>query len=162
MGGEPVGDPLAPARALDSALDSLRLAAQPLITPISPLRSRRRTALAVLGLLETAALHTRSLAGTAELMPAGTRIGTGPYLVDEADRIDRNLAALIVQVAGRGGDGTPLERGSGIPAHISVGAGGARAEDAHATRRVLRHLRRVDESIHGLARTLDMSVCNDP
>ncbi|WP_324605911.1 FUSC family protein [Streptomyces sp. NRRL S-813] len=161
MGGEPVGDLLGPARALDSALDSLRLAVQPLITPISPLRSRRRTALAVLGLLETAALHTRSLAGTAELMPAGIRIGTDPYLVDEAGRIDRNLAVLIGQVAGQGGDGTPLERGSGIPAHLSVGAGGARAEDAHATRRVLRHLRRVDESIHGLARTLGMSVCND-
>ncbi|MER6925433.1 FUSC family protein, partial [Streptomyces spiralis] len=111
--------------------------------------------------LETAALHTRSLAGTAELMPAGIRIGTDPYLVDEAGRIDRNLAVLIGQVAGQGGDGTPLERGSGIPAHLSVGADGARAEDAYATRRVLRHLRRVDESIHGLARALNMSVCND-
>ncbi|WP_433455324.1 FUSC family protein [Streptomyces sp. CA-142005] len=162
VAGEPVGDLLGPARALDSALDNLRLAVQPLISPISPLRSRRRTALAVLGLLETAALHTRSLATTAELMPAGIRIGSDPYLVDEADRIDRNLSTLIVQVAGGGGDGTALERGSGTPARLSVGADGTRTEHAYAARRVLRHLQRVDESIHSLARVLGTSVRDDP
>lgn len=162
MGGEPVGDLIGEARAMDSALDSLRLAVQPLITPISPLRSRRRTALTVLGLLETAALHTRGLVGTAELMPAGIRLRADPYLVDEAGRIDRNLARLIAQVAGKGGDGRPLERGSGIPARLSMGADGARAGDPQATRRVLRHLRRVDESVHGLARTLGTSVHDDP
>jgi hypothetical protein len=162
LGGEPVGDLLGPARALDAALDSLRLSVQPLITPISPLRSRRRTALAVLGLLETAALHTRSLATTVEPMSAGLRSGTDPYLVDEAGRIDRNLATLIGRVTERGGDGTPLERGSGIPVQLSVSARGAHAEDVHATRRVLRHLQRVDESIHGLARTLGLPVRGEP
>ncbi|MGW0084276.1 FUSC family protein [Streptomyces sp. NPDC003393] len=162
MDGELVGDLFGPARALDSALDSLRLAVQPLITPISPLRSRRRTALAVLGLLETAALHTRSLAGTAELTPAGIGIASDPFLADEARRVDRNLAALIVQVAGEGGDGTPLARGSEAATRLSVGAGGARSEDAHARRRVLRHLRRVDKSVLGLARTLGMPVRNEP
>jgi hypothetical protein len=127
LGGESVGDLLGPARALDPALDSLRLSVQPLITPISPLRSRRRTALAVLGLLETAALHTRSLAGTAELMPAGIRLGAGPYLRDEAGRVDRSLEALIGQVADGREDGTALERGSGILARFPVGEDAARA-----------------------------------
>ncbi|MET8945645.1 FUSC family protein [Streptomyces sp. NPDC004542] len=59
VGGASGGDLLGPARALDSALHSLRLSVQPLLTPISPLRSRRRAALRVLGLLETAAFHTQ-------------------------------------------------------------------------------------------------------
>lgn len=158
MGGAPGPDLLDPARALDSALDSLRLSVQPLITPISPLRSRRRTALCVLGSLETAAFHTRSLAATLDLMPAGVRIGADPCVVDEAGRIDRNLATLIDQVAAGGEDDTPLERGSGLPALLGVSSGGARAEDVHLTRRVLRHLQRVDESIQGLARTLGLPV----
>jgi hypothetical protein len=156
--GESGGDLLIAARALDSALDSLRLSVQPLIASISPLRSRRLTALSVLGLLETAAFHIRSLAATAELVPAGVRIGADPCLVDEFDRIDRNLAILIDRVAGRGEADTALERGPGIPAQLALGHGGARAEDANATRRMLRHLHRVDESIQDLARTLDLRV----
>ncbi|GHC83134.1 FUSC family protein [Streptomyces flavofungini] len=158
LGGESGGDLLDPARALDAALDSLRHSAQPLITPISPLRSRRRTALCVLGLLETAAFHARSLAATAELVPAGLHIGTDPSLMDEARRIDRNLTTLISQVALRDKDGTTLVRGPGIPTPPAVSEGEARAEDINATRRVLRHLQRVDESIQGLARTLHLHV----
>ncbi|MFD9071643.1 FUSC family protein [Streptomyces lasiicapitis] len=162
LGGESGGDLLAPARALDSALDSLRLSVQPLITPISPLRSRRRTALSVLGMLETAAFHARSFAATAQLMPAALHIGADPRLMNEARRIDRNLATLISQVAvqGEGGD-TTLVRGPGIPAQLAVSEGGARPEDVNATRRVLRHLQRVDESIQGLARTLHLPVHDD-
>ncbi|MFI8931555.1 FUSC family protein [Streptomyces sp. NPDC053474] len=161
LGGESGGDLLDPARALDAALESLRLSAQPLITPITPLRSRRRTALCVLGLLETAAFHARSLAATVELVPAGLRIGAEPSLVNEAHRIDRNLAALISQVALRGKDGTTLVRGPGIPTQPAVSEGEARAEHINATRRVLRHLQRVDESIQGLARTLHLHVRDD-
>ncbi|GAA2887101.1 FUSC family protein [Streptomyces mexicanus] len=160
--GEPGGGPLGPARALDAALDGLRLAVQPLITPLSPLRSRRRTALAVLGLLETAALHTRGLAGTAESTPAGIRVGPEHCLVDEARRIDRNLAALIGQVAGEDADATALQRGPGTTARPAVGGEGARVEDLRTTRRVLRHLERVDQSIQGLARTLGVPVRDDP
>lgn len=158
LGGEAGRDLLVPARALDSALDSLRLSVQPLITPISPLRSRRRTALCVLGLLETAAFHTRSLAATVEAMPAGVRVSPDPCLVDEAGRIDRNLAKLIGQVAARCEEDTSIEGGSGVPTHLGEGFAGARAEDVHATRRVVRHLQRVDESIQGLARTLKVPV----
>ncbi|WP_338106307.1 FUSC family protein [Streptomyces alboflavus] len=161
LGGESGGDLLAPARALDSALDSLRQSVQPLITPISPLLSRRRTALCVLGLLETAAFHTRSLAATAQLMPAALHIGADPRLVNEAGRIDRNLATLINQVAVQGEGDTTLVRGPGIPAQLAVSEGGARPEDVNATRRVLRHLQRVDESIQGLARTLHLPVHDD-
>ncbi|MEU1622059.1 FUSC family protein [Streptomyces sp. NPDC005722] len=158
LSGEPGRDLLGQARALDSAVDSLRLSVQPLITPLSPLRARRRDALRVLGLLETVALHTRSLAVTVEAMPPSVRIGTDPGLVHEAGRIDRNLAALIGRVAARGEDRTPLERGRGVPTELAVGPGGARAVDVHVTRRVLRHLRHVDESIQNLGRTLDLPV----
>ncbi|MFE0054970.1 FUSC family protein [Streptomyces sp. NPDC059003] len=161
LGGEPGGDPLGPARALDSALDSLRLSVQPLITPFSPLRARRRTALCVLGLLETAAFHTRSLAATAELVPSGLRVGADPRLVNEVCRIDRNLATLISQVAVRSEDGTTLVRGPGMPTQLGVSEGGVHAEDINATRRALRHLQRVDASIQGLARTLHLPVRHD-
>ncbi|QIB47446.1 FUSC family protein [Streptomyces aureoverticillatus] len=161
LGGESGGDLLDPARALDSALDSLRLSVQPLITPISPLRSRRRTALCVLGLLETAAFHTRSLAATAERVPSGLHIGADPRLVNEASRIDRNLATLISQVAVQVEGDTTLVRGPGIPTQLGVSEGGARPEDVNATRRVLRHLQRVDESIQSLARTLHLPVHDD-
>ncbi|WJV44782.1 FUSC family protein [Streptomyces flavofungini] len=161
LGGESGADLPASARALDSALDNLRLSVQPLITPFSPLRSRRRTALSVLGLLETAAFHTRSLAATAELVPAALRIGADPRLVNEACRIDRNLATLISQVAVQGEGDTTLVRGLGIPAQLAVSEGGARPEDVNATRRVLRHLQRVDESIQCLARTLHLPVHAD-
>ncbi|MEI5098326.1 FUSC family protein [Streptomyces sp. PmtG] len=159
--GESGGDLLDPARALDAALDSLRMSVQPLITPISPLRSRRRTALTVLGLLETAAFHTRSLAATAELVPAGPHIGADPRLVDAACRIDRNLATLINQIAVQGENNTTLVRGPGVPAQLSVTEGAAHPEDINATRRVLRHLHRVDASIQDLARTLHQPVHGD-
>ncbi|MEW2528425.1 FUSC family protein [Streptomyces sp. NPDC047071] len=158
LGGEPGGDLLASARALDAALESLRLAAQPLITPLSPARSRRRTALCVLGLLETAAFHARSLAATAELVPSGLRVGADPSLVDEGRRMDRNLASLISRIAIHGGDSTTLVRGPGFPTQPAASEGGARAEHINTTRRVLRHLQRVDESIQGLARALHLPV----
>ncbi|GGV12107.1 FUSC family protein [Streptomyces spectabilis] len=161
LGGKSGEDLLGPARALDSALDSLRLSVQPLITPISPLRSRRRTALLVLGLLETAAFHARSLAATAELVPAGFHIGPDSRLVKEACRIDRNLATLINQIAAQGHSDTTLGRGPGVPTQLGVTEGAAHAEDINATRRVLRHLQRVDESLQGLARTLHQPVHDD-
>ncbi|MFD5065196.1 FUSC family protein [Streptomyces sp. NPDC058394] len=161
LGGESGGDLLDPARALDSALDSLRLSVQPLITPISPLRSRRRAALRVLGLLETAAFHTRSLAATAELVPAGLHIGADERLVSEVRRIDHNLETLINQIAVRSEHDITLVRGPGIPIQLEVDEGEARAEDINAARRVLRHLHRVDESVQGLARTLHLPVRDD-
>ncbi|MET9881090.1 FUSC family protein [Actinacidiphila glaucinigra] len=158
LGGEPGGNLAGLAHALNSDLDSLRRSVQPLISPISPLRSRRRTALCALGWLETAAFHTRGLAATVDVMPAGVRLGTDPWVVAEAARIDRNLATVIGHVAAGGKEGSSLERGRGVPARLGVGSGGARAVDVHAARRVLRHLRHVDESIQGLARTLELPV----
>ncbi|MFE4690768.1 FUSC family protein [Streptomyces sp. NPDC056749] len=161
LSGQPGGDLLAAARALDSALDSLRLSVQPLITQISPLRSRRRTALRVLGLLETAAFHTRSLAVTAELVPSALRIGADPGLANEVCRIDRNLETLISQIAGQGEDDNTLVRGAGIPTRLGADGAGSRAEDTNAMRRVLRHLQRLDKSIQELAQTLDLPVRDD-
>lgn len=106
--------------------------------------------------------HTRGLAATVDAMPAGARLGADPRVVDEAARIDRNLAALIGHVAVPGEDSTSLERGRGISARLGTGPGGARSVDVHATRRVLRHLQHVDESVQGLARTLELPVRDAP
>ncbi|MFG3206741.1 FUSC family protein [Streptomyces sp. NPDC048192] len=157
--GGPGGDLFGPSRALDSALDALRVSMEPLVIPVSPLRSRRRTALAVLGLLETAAFHTRGVADG--MARAGVPMGTDADLVDEAlvaevCRIDRNLASLIGRVAGR--DGRALEGGCGVAARLAAVGTGAGDDDTRATRRVLRHLHRVDVSVQDLGRTLGMPV----
>ncbi|MEU6602983.1 FUSC family protein [Streptomyces flaveolus] len=162
LGGEPGGDLLTAARALDSALDDLRVSLQPLIIPVSPLRSRRRTALAVLGLLETAAFHARGLAVAAGRVPADVAIGADPDVVDEVRRIDSTLAVLIRSVGDGGQGGTPLELGSGIATRLVLSDNGAKAETVIGTRQVLRHLSRVDASIQGLARTLDVTAPDDP
>ncbi|MFI5606312.1 FUSC family protein [Amycolatopsis sp. NPDC051903] len=140
------GDLVASARALDSALDALRLSVQPLLVPVTPLRSRRRTARAVLGLLETAAFHVRSLAATADLVPADARLAA------ERTRIDHNLDALAAHLDG---SKTAVTRSAGVLVRVSPGVPAA---DANATRRALRHLQRVDESVLGLARALDVPV----
>ncbi|QRP45138.1 FUSC family protein [Amycolatopsis sp. FDAARGOS 1241] len=144
--GDDHGDVVASARALDSALDTLRLSVQPLLVPVTPLRSRRRTARAVLGLLETAAFHVRSLAATADLVPAEARLAA------EATRIDHNLDALAAHLDG---SKAAVTRSAGVLVQVSPGAPAA---DANATRRALRHLQRVDESVLGLARVLDVPV----
>ncbi|MET8981483.1 FUSC family protein [Streptomyces sp. NPDC004539] len=156
--GESGGDPLGSARALDEALDSLRVSAQPQTTQVSLLRSRRRRALAVLGLVETAAFHARSLAATVGPMPAGLDGGADPHLVRETRRIDRNLATLISHVARGDEDGTPFVRGPGDPTRPEQAGSGARPEDIDPMRRVRRHLHRVDENVQALARTLHLPV----
>ncbi|WP_194294305.1 FUSC family protein [Streptomyces sp. RB17] len=161
LGGEPDGDLLGAARALDSALDDLRVSLQPLIIPVSPLRSRRSTALAVLGLLETAAFHTRGLAVAAERVPSDVGIGADPDVADEVRRIGSNLAGLIRPVADGGEDGTPLEPGSRIATRLALSDNSAQAAGVIATRQVLRHLHRLDASIQGLARTLGMPAPDD-
>lgn len=60
------------------------------------------------------------------------------------------------------GHPTPRERGRGISARLGAGSGGARSVDVHTARRVLRHLQHVDESIQGLARTLELPVRDAP
>ncbi|MEU7305286.1 FUSC family protein [Streptomyces sp. NPDC007206] len=160
-GGGPGKDLFGPSRALGSALDSLRVSMQPLIIPVSPLRSRRRTAIAVLGLLETAAFHARGVADGMARARAGGRLGAEADLVDETlaeevRRIDRNLASLIGRVAGTGG--TALERGCGIAARLAAVGTAAGDGSVRAKRRVLRHLHRVDMSVQELGQTLGMPV----
>ncbi|WIX83018.1 FUSC family protein [Amycolatopsis carbonis] len=152
LSGSADGDRLASARALDTALDALRLSVQPLITPVAPMRSRRRTTRSVLGLLETAAFHVRSLAATAEPVPSGV----DSRLAAEATRIDHNLEALASRVSGSDG---VLARGAGVPA---LAGGPGRPADTHTTRRALRHLRRLDENVLALARELGVPVCEQP
>lgn len=83
---------------------------------------------------------------------------TRPWTACDCRCIDRNLAVLIGRMTEGGAEAPALERGSGRLALLSVSNDGACAEELHATRRVVRHLRRVDESVHGLARTLGAPV----
>ncbi|MFF4652847.1 FUSC family protein [Streptomyces sp. NPDC001380] len=147
-GGLPDGDLLDLARALDTALDGLRASVMPLTHPVSPLRTRRRNARYVMGLLETCAYHARSLAATAEQVPGQLRIGADPRLAGAAGRISRNLRALARRMEGTGGRPPALESGPNVAAALGPQAGGTVAL------RVLRHLQRLDEGVLGLARPL--------
>ena len=162
LSGDPAADLMDKARELDTALDDLRASVKPLMHPVSPLRTRRRNARYIMGLLETCAYHARSLAATAELVPDSLRIGADPQLRQAARRIDANLQALIDQVGTRAGEHHPLESGPNIAALLSAateveraGTGGpGRSDEDKVTLRVLRHLQRLDEGVLGLARPL--------
>jgi len=171
LDGVPAPDLLGQARTLDAALNSLRLSVDPLINPFSPLRARRRTVLSVMGRLETAVFHTRSLATTAQQVHYGLpRVDSDPALADEARRVarrvDGNLLTLTHQVAEHGADGEALVRGGGFPLQREEDAEGLppnspvgeAAASAAAMRRASRHLSRLDEGILGLAQPLGVPV----
>ncbi|MER7488033.1 FUSC family protein [Streptomyces sp. NPDC126497] len=154
LSGGPAGDLLDKARELDQALGDLRSATQPLTHPVTPLRSRRATARYVVALLETCAYHARSLAATAELLPAHPSIAADPRLSGAAGRTVRN----IVTIADRVADGevtAPVETG---PSIASLLGGDGAARYGRVTGRVLRHLERLDEAVVGLARPLAVPV----
>lgn len=165
LAGDPAGDLMDKARELDAALDELRAAVKPLMHPVSPLRTRRRNARYVMGLLETCAYHARSLAATAELVPDSLRIGADPRLRQATRRIDDNLRALTEYVETRGHEHTSLESGPNIASLLTaadevervVPGGGVVTEDK-VTMRVLRHLQRLDEGVLGLARPLGVDT----
>jgi uncharacterized membrane protein YccC len=171
-GEHPGADLLDAARELDTALDAYRTSVAPLTHPAAPQRARRRRARYTLGLLETCAYHTRSLAATAQLMPGALRIGADPRLAEAGRRLDRNLAVLsdFVETDGRPREPEPLEAGPNIAALLRPAAHGHPAtspgEDGATTaetrlestiaQRVLRHLQRIDEGVLGLARPLGL------
>ncbi|WP_269855920.1 FUSC family protein [Streptomyces sp. RPT161] len=169
-GGRPV-DLLERARTLDNALDELRTATQPLRHPITPLRNRRRITRYVLGLLETAAYHARSLAAMAQLATGRRTMRSDVRLREAAQRVDRNLDALITCLESGGNCREPLDTGAkplfGRWRRTSSAVREPRPEarqteepDTTAAQ-ALRHLRRVDEEVVGLARPLGMRLDTD-
>ncbi|WP_034091533.1 FUSC family protein [Streptacidiphilus albus] len=175
-GGRP-GDLLDAARELDTALDTLRGSVQPLTHPASPLRSRRRRAGYILGLLETCAYHARSLAATAGFVPSA--LHADPRLADAGRQLDANLEVLadFVRSGGKSRgrlDGSALAPRPdqppvvpaasttpttptlpAVPAVPTLPAVPVR-NDPLVTVRVLRHLQRLNESILGLGRPLGL------
>lgn len=160
LSGGPAADLLDMARDLDTALDELRSSTSPLTHPITPLRVRRRTARYLVGMLETCAYHTRSLAATAELVPSSQRIAADPRLARAGRRIDDNLAVLIGHLSGEDVPGG-VEAGASVAAMLEGTQPGV-PRPGTVTFRVLRHLQRLDEGVVGLARPLGVPVSTGP
>ncbi|MFF8971683.1 FUSC family protein [Streptomyces sp. NPDC014995] len=156
LSGGPPADLLDRARDLDQALADLRAATQPLMHPVTPLRTRRDTARYVVALLETCAYHARSLAATAELLPSHPSIAADPRLRTAGRRILHNIAAIAAHVADeRGTD--EVRTGPSIASLLQPGVAGT-PRYGRVTDRVLRHLQRLDEAVVGLARPLRVPV----
>ncbi|MFJ7333304.1 FUSC family protein [Streptomyces sp. NPDC101110] len=155
LSGGPADELLDRARDLDQALADLRAATQPLIHPVTPLRTRRNTARYVVALLETCAYHARTLAATAELLPTHPSIAADPRLRGAAGRTVRNIEAIAARVADEHA-GAQVETGPSIASLLGSDAGTPRY--GRITDRVLRHLERLDEAVVGLARPLDVPV----
>ncbi|MDI5971347.1 FUSC family protein [Streptomyces sp. SL13] len=156
LSGGPAADLLDLARDLDKALDDFRRSTRPLTHPITPLRVRRRTARYLVGMLETCAYQTRSLAATAELMPDSSRIAADPRLALAGRRIGDNLDVLIAHLADDNAGGR-VEAGASVAAMLE----GPRPEvprPGSVTFRVLRHIQRLDECVVGLARPLGVPL----
>ncbi|MFJ3623211.1 FUSC family protein [Streptomyces iakyrus] len=155
LSGGPADELLDKARDLDQALSDLRAATQPLIHPVTPLRTRRHTARYVVALLETCAYHARTLAATAELLPTHPSIAADPRLRGAAGRTVRNIEVIAARVADEHA-GAQVETGPSIASLLGSDAGTPRY--GRITDRVLRHLERLDEAVVGLARPLGVPV----
>lgn len=83
------------AHDLDQALESFRKACLPLTHPLNPQRRRRHRARHLLELLEASAYHARSLAATAERLPAGHVPECAARLTAAADRAHETVTHLI-------------------------------------------------------------------
>ncbi|CQR65968.1 FUSC family protein [Streptomyces leeuwenhoekii] len=156
LSGGPAADLLDRARDLDQALGDLRAATQPLTHPVTPLRARRDTARYVVALLETCAYHARSLAATAELLPAHPSIAADPRLRGAVRRTVRNIGAIAAHLADEHADAA-VETGPSIASLLEPGTDGT-PRYGRITGRVLRHLERLDEAVVGLARPLGVPV----
>ncbi|MFB7244020.1 FUSC family protein [Streptomyces populi] len=149
-------DLLDKARDLDMALDKLRASTKPLTHPITPWRTRRRTARYIVALLETCAYHARSLAATAELLPYSRSVAADPRLKLVGRRIGHNIDVLVARVADDAMDGV-AETGASLAAMLEPQAPDSPRHD-RVTGRVLRHLQRLDEGVIGLARPLGVRI----
>ncbi|MFE5723893.1 FUSC family protein [Streptomyces erythrochromogenes] len=134
--------PVRAAHAADRRVEELARSLTPLVHPVAPHRSRRRTSLYVLGLLETCAYHARVLAVEAGRGAPGSWSGS-PARVLLEERA-RTLAVRLEELAEGRADGQPPPAGS------APHAGTPTPDEA----RVLMHLRRMDDDVGAIAEAL--------
>ncbi|MFE7181875.1 FUSC family protein [Streptomyces erythrochromogenes] len=134
--------PVRAAHTADRRVEELVRSLTPLVHPVAPHRSRRRTSLYVQGLLETCAYHARVLAVEAGRGAPGSWSGS-PARVLLEERA-RTLAVRLEELAEGRADGQPS------PAGGAPGAGTPTPDEA----RVLLHLRRMDDDVGAIAEAL--------
>ncbi|MEU6298120.1 FUSC family protein [Streptomyces erythrochromogenes] len=134
--------PVRAAHAADRSVEELARSLTPLVHPVAPHRTRRRTSLYVQGLLETCAYHARVLAVEAGRGAPGSWSGS-PARVLLEERA-RTLAVRLEDLARGRADGAPAPTG-GAPQ-----AGTPTPDQA----RVLLHVRRMDDDVRAIAGAL--------
>ncbi|MEU6349187.1 FUSC family protein [Streptomyces sp. NPDC047072] len=150
------------AHDLDQALESFRKASLPLTHPFAPQRRRRHRARHLLELLETGAYHARSLAATAERLPAGHVPECTARLTAAADRAHETVTHLIHVTGHRPESASRTAHPTVIRALTLL------SEEQRVSRtwpspehRLLLHIDRLDATLTALARALG-PLASDP
>ncbi|MFI6494624.1 FUSC family protein [Streptomyces sp. NPDC050564] len=143
------------AHDLDQALESFRKACLPLTHPLNPQRARRHRARHLLELIEAGAYHARSLAATAERLPAGHVPECATRLTAAADRA-HETAAHLIRVTGH----RPESTARTAPPMV-IGALSLLSDERRVSRdrpsleqRLLLHINRLDATLTALVRAL--------
>ncbi len=147
------------AHDLDQALESFRKACLPLTHPLNPQRGRRHHTRHLLELREAGAYHARSLAATAERLPAGRASECAPRLTAAADRAHETVAHLIRVTGHRPGFSSHTARPRVVRA-LSLLSEEVRVSRSRPSLeyRLLQHISRLDVTLTALVRALDPLV----
>ncbi|MEU6089827.1 FUSC family protein [Streptomyces sp. NPDC047085] len=150
------------AHDLDQALESFRKACLPLTHPFNPQRRRRHRARHLLELLEAGAYHARSLAATAERLPAGHVRECAARLTAAADRAHETVTHLIRITGHRPESASQTARPTVIRA-LSLLSEEQRVSRSRPSpeHRLLLHTNRLDATLTALVRALD-PLASDP
>ncbi|MGC0386020.1 FUSC family protein [Streptomyces sp. SAI-129] len=144
------------AHDLDQALESFRKACLPLTHPLNPQRARRHHTRHLLELLEVGAYHARSLAATAERLPAGRASECAPRLSAAADRAHETLAHLI-RVTGRRSEFSSHTARPRVVRALSLLSEELRVSRSRPSLecRLLQHISRLDATLTALVQSRD-------
>ncbi|MGX1116806.1 putative membrane protein YccC [Streptomyces ambofaciens] len=144
------------AHDLDQALESFRKACLPLTHPLNPQRGRRHHTRHLLELLEVGAYHARSLAATAERLPAGRASECAPRLTAAADRAHETVAHLI-RVTGRRSEFSSHTARPRVVRALSLLSEEMRVSRSRPSLecRLLQHLSRLDATLTALVQSRD-------
>lgn len=146
------------AHDLDRALESFRKTCLPLTHPLNPQRRRRHRARHLLELLEVGAYHARSLAATAERLPAGHAPECATRLAAAAHRAHETVTHLV-RVTGHQPESTSRTARPTVVRALCL-----LSEEQRVSRnrpspehRLLLHIHRLEATLTALVRALDSS-----